>query len=102
MAFDHAGHQELALGIDALGAVGGDVLRLRCDGGDAFAIDQNLARKRSGAGAVPYPGILDQQPHRYSLPIGANHNATDGPGPSSRALARDLVYTGACASSHWR
>ena len=46
MAFDHARHQELAGGIDALGAVGCDSLGLRRDGRDALILYQHFARKR--------------------------------------------------------
>src|SRR5260370_770770 len=46
MALDHAGHQELALGIDPFGAVRCKRFRLRHDGRDALAIDQDLARER--------------------------------------------------------
>ena len=74
MALDHAGHQELALGVKALGAVCRKGFRLRHDGRDAFAIDQDLARERRCSRTVPHAGIIDQQSHRFSLPRNVDHN----------------------------
>ena len=65
MAFDHARHQEFAGRIEALGAVGCNSLGLRRDGHDALALDQHLAGKRRGAGAIPHHRPVDQQAHCF-------------------------------------
>ena len=71
---------EHALGVDALGAIGRDGRRLRCHGGNALAIDQNLAGEGGCTRAVPYTGVFDQQSHRYSLPRHADHSRLKRPG----------------------
>ena len=68
MAFDHARHEEFAGRIQALGAVGCNILGLRSDGCDALAVDQHLAGKRLGAGAIPHHRPVDQKAHCFLRP----------------------------------
>jgi hypothetical protein len=60
VAFDHPRHQELARSVDTIRSVGGQRLGLRGDRGDPFALDQDLARKGWGAGAIPHHGAVNQ------------------------------------------
>jgi hypothetical protein len=60
LAFDHPRHQELANSVDTIRSVGGQRLGLRRDRGDPFALDQHLARKGRGAGAIPHHGAVNQ------------------------------------------
>src|SRR5262249_13951899 len=71
---DHAGHQELARRVDALGTVGREALRLRHDRGNALVFDQNLCGEWWSAGARPHPGTIDQQAHRFLRLWLANHS----------------------------
>jgi hypothetical protein len=60
VTFDHARHQELARCVDSIGSVGGQRLGLRRDRDNPFALDEHLARKGRGAGAIPHYGIVNQ------------------------------------------
>ena len=69
VALDQARHQESAAGIEPLGALGGSHgLAGGCHRLDALALDQDLARKRRRAAAVPDRRMLDQQSHA-DLPL---------------------------------